>query len=232
MTDFQAVIDQLGAHYGWPSPPQITDPFEMIVFDNIAYLVNNERREAVFESLRKRVGLKPAEILSAPVELLREVAAPGGMDVEGRIEKVRSSAQLVLRSFHGDLNNVLKLPLKQAIKSLSRFPGIGEPRAEKILLFTKTHPILALESNGLRVLLRLGFGEDHKNYATAYRSAQQAVKNQLKPDCDWLIGVHQLLYRHGQELCRRTDPACPQCPLNDGCSWVRITSSVRVQQKG
>ncbi len=224
MTDFQKIIDQLEAQYGWPEPPNMTDPFEMIVFENITYLVDDERREAVFEDLHRRVGLTPTEILSASVELLYEIAKPGGMDVEGRVEKLRSSAQLVLRSFHGDLKNVLKLPLKQAIKSLNKFPGIGDPRAEKILLFTKTHPVLALESNGLRALLRLGFGEDHKNYSTAYKSAQNAVKEQLKPDCDWLIGVHQLLRRHGQELCRRTDPACTQCPLNKVCRHFLTTS--------
>lgn len=221
---FHAVIDQLEAHYGWPDPPKVTEPFEMIVFENITHLVDDERREAIFEDLRRRVGVTPTRILSASVELLCEVAGPGGMDVDGRVEKLRSSAQLVQRSFHGDLKNVLRLPLKQATKSLNKFPGIGDPRAEKILLFTKTYPILALESNGLRVLLRLGFGEDHKNYSTAYKSAQNAVKDQLKPDCDWLIGVHQLLRRHGQELCRRTDPACTQCPLNKVCRYFLTTN--------
>lgn len=216
---FREVIGQLEAHYGWPDPPKITDPFEMIVFENITHLVDDEGREAVFEDLRRRVGVTPTAILSASPEVLYEIAKPGGMDVEGRVEKLRSSAQLVLRSFHGDLKNVLKLPLKQATKSLNKFPGIGDPRAEKILLFTKRYPVLALESNGLRALLRLGFGEDHKNYSTAYRSAQDAVKDQLKPDCDWLIGVHQLLRRHGQELCRRTDPVCTQCPLNKVCRY-------------
>jgi endonuclease III len=224
MADFQKIIDQLEAFYGWPEPPKITDPFEMVVFENITYLVNDDQREAVFEDLRSRVGVTPTGILSASTELLCEVAKPGGMDVEGRVEKLRASAQLVLRSFHGDLKNVLKLPLKQATKSLNKFPGIGDPRAEKILLFARTHPVLALESNGLRALFRLGFGGDHKNYSLAYKSAQNAVRDQLKPDCDWLIGVHQLLRRHGQELCQRTDPVCTQCPLNKVCRYFLTTN--------
>ena len=219
MTDFQKIIDQLETYYGPPAPPKVTDPFEMIILENVAYLVDDERREMVFEELRRRVGVTAPEIFYASADLLREVAKPGGMNLEGRVEKLRSSAQLVLRSFHGDLRNVLKLPLKQAVKSLNKFPGVGDPRAEKILLFTRTYPILALESNGLRAMLRLGFGEDHKNYATAYKSAQKAVADQIKPDCDWLIRAHQLLRRHGQELCRRTEPACKQCPLNKDCRY-------------
>ena len=34
----------------------------------------------------------------------------------------------------------------------------GEPGAEKVLLFSGSAPVLALDSNALRVLLRLGFG--------------------------------------------------------------------------
>ena len=227
MPDFQEVIDRLEKSYGQPSLPKVTDPLGMIIFENIAYLVDDERRAAIFEALGKRVGLKPTDILSASSEVLYEVAKPGGMNLEGRVGKLRSIAEITLREFGGDLDQVLKLPLKQAMKALKKYPGIGDPGAEKILLFTKTHPILALESNGLRVLLRLGFGEDHKNYATAYRLAQEAVADQLTPDCDWLIRAHLLLRRHGQELCRRTEPVCRQCPLNDDCAWVRTASSVR-----
>lgn len=217
MADFQKIINKLEAFHRRPSPPAVTDPLEIIILENVAYLVDDQRREAVFEALREKVGLKPADILSASTEALSEVIKSGGMNLEGRVQKLRLIAEIALREFGGDLRPVLKLPLKQAVKSLKKFPGIGDPGAEKILLFSGTHPLLALESNGLRVMLRLGFGEEHKNYSTAYRSAREAVKDQLKLDCDWLIRAHQLLRLHGQQLCRRTEPACRQCPLNGVC---------------
>ena len=221
--DLQKALDRLEKLYGEPMPPQFRDPLEMIVFENVAYLVDDRRREAVFQDLKKKVGLKASDILAASDETLQKVATPGGINLEGRIEKLRSIARIVLDEFNGDLNQVLKLPLKPAMKSLKKFPGIGDPGAEKILLFTKTFMILALESNGLRVLLRLGFGEEHKNYSTAYRSVQEAVKDQLKLDCDWLIRAHQLLRRHGQEVCKRTEPVCKQCPLNRFCQFALNT---------
>jgi hypothetical protein len=42
----QKIIPQLSAHYGPPRRPISTDPFELILFENIAYLVSDERREA------------------------------------------------------------------------------------------------------------------------------------------------------------------------------------------
>src|SRR5437016_14633159 len=113
-----------------------------------------------------------------------------------------------MNEFDGDLNPALKLPLPKAKQALRKFPSIGEPSAETILLFTRSYPLLGLESNGLRVLLRLGFGEEKKNYSAAYRSVQEAIREQLDEDYGWLIDAHFLLRQHGKELCKTNRPMC------------------------
>ena len=62
------------------------------------------------------------------------------------------------------------MPLARARRLLRRFPGIGEPGADKVLLFSRTQPVFALDSNGLRTLLRLGYGREVKSYPATYRS--------------------------------------------------------------
>jgi len=218
-TAFTNIIHKLQQFYGTPARSKISDPFGMIVFENISYLVSDERRQKAFAALRERVGLSPPEILMATDETLLEIARLGGMHPVGRMEKLRRIAHIALQEFNGDLDQILKKPISQAKKSLKRFPGIGDPGAEKILLFSNTYPILALDSNGLRVLLRLGYGEGRKAYSAAYRSAQVAVEKEMKNDFKWLIATHQLLRRHGQELCKSADPHCPECPLKSSCSF-------------
>ena len=68
--------------------------------------------------------------------------------------------------------------------------------------------MMALDSNGLRVLYRLGFAEEQKNYSATYRLVQDEIHEQLPPDCDSLIRAHQLLRQHGQELCKGSKPRC------------------------
>jgi endonuclease III len=213
------VIERLGALYGEPDAPDTNDPWEMIVWENVAYLVDDERRQQAMEALQHGIGISPEQILAAtPAQLLKK-AAICGMVPEQSVEKLRRSAAIALDEFSGDLQPILKLPLAQAKKALKRFPAIGDPGAEKILLFCRAFPILALESNGLRVLVRLGYGEEKPNYSTTYRLVQEAINGELVREYSWLVKAHQLLRRHGQELCRRSKPRCEECPLMKECPW-------------
>src|SRR5580704_1336440 len=193
---FRAMIRLLQAAYGRPQPPLVSAPLELIYWENAAYLLSDDRRQEVFQLLRERVGLEPGQILAAKHSTLLEIATRGGMRPEVRVERWRTIANIALSEFHGDLRKVLELPLKEAKKALQRFPSIGEPGAEKILLFSKAHAVLGLESNGLRVLVRVGYGREHKHYSSTYRSVQEAIAAQLDKKCTALIQAHQLLRRH------------------------------------
>lgn len=211
-------ITRLVAFYGEPEPPPTRDPFELVLWENVAYLTDDRRRRAAFEALRARVGLTPQAILAASPQQLSAIAGAGILP-ELQATKLHAAAQIALSEFGGDLRATARLPLAQAKRAFQRFPALGEPGAEKVLLFSGNHPVLALEFNGLRALLRLGFGQEQKNYSASYRSVQAAVAPELPADCDWLIRAHQLLRQHGQTLCRRSQPRCGACPLAEGCAY-------------
>ena len=219
MKNLSKLIARLAKFYGRPQPPITTDPFELILFESVAYLVTDERRAEAFELLRKTVGTKPHQLLSASHNALLRVTELGGMQPEKRAARLREIALIAMNEFGGDLSEALKLPLRKAKKALQKFPGIGEPSAEKFLLFTRSQPLLGLDSNGLRVLLRLGFGEEKKNYSASYRSVQEAINDQLTDDYDWLIDAHLLLRQHGKELCKTSRPLCEKCPVRKSCVY-------------
>jgi len=214
------VVSRLEALYGPPAPPAITDPFEMIVADSASYLVDDDRRARVFARLREKVGLDPDDILGTPTPVLVAIIRDGGMLPEQRAEKLAKAASTALEIGLDNLRELIRTDPKKAGKLLQKFPGIGEPGADKILLFSQAKRTLGADSNVLRVLVRLGFGEgDESKYTRMYRSAAEAVAPQLSEDYPWLITAHQLLRQHGQEICRRSAPVCEACPLAQGCRW-------------
>jgi len=217
---FSKLVDKLHEHYGRPAPGVSIDPLELIIWENIAYLASDGRRAEAFATLKRSIGTRPEQILAAKHSALAAIGEAGILpDVSA--EKLLTIARIAYEEFGSDLHSVLKKPLPQAKKALRRFPGIGDPGTEKILLLTRSYPLMALDSNGLRVLCRVGFAEEQKNYSATYRSIQDAIREQLPKDYDSLIRAHQLLRQHGQGLCKRSKPRCPECPVRGSCNYGR-----------
>jgi endonuclease III len=213
------LLKRLEKFYGKPKPPTPTDPYEMILYTSCGYPASDASCLKGFAALKREIGLRPADILGASDAKLTEVMRLGGIVPELRAARLRQIARMVRDEFSGDLRAVLKKPLPEAKKALKKFPTIGDPGAEKILLFTKTAPIAAVPSNCIHVPLRLGLGYERKSYASSYRSAQEAIRDQLPQDCGALLRAYLLLKQHGQELCKRARPLCDQCPVSEECAY-------------
>jgi len=208
----------LRKRYGPPEWPAGTDPFHQILYQQVGYLVPKATRQAAFARLEKEVGLAPDEIRKAPLGTLRAIARAGGtIAAAERAGRMRQSAELVERRYAGDLRAALDVPLPKARRALQAFPMIGAPGADRILAASGAHAVLGLESNGLRVAHRLGFGSDRGSYAAAYRSAQAALADQLPKQPAALAEISALFEEHGATLCRRTGPHCDECPLASRC---------------
>ncbi len=211
-------VAALRAHYGPPRGPVLSDPFHLVLWENVAYLADDEKRSKAFELLRKTTGLDPERILAAKPETLLAVTAHG-IVAERFAGKLREASRLVREKFDGSLSAAVSLPLAKAKRALRKFPGIGEPGAEKILLLCQRQPLLAPESNALRVLERLGLLPKLSNYAASYSAARELAQTELPADFPTLIEAHRLLRQHGQEICRRAKPLCPDCPLVERCRY-------------
>ncbi len=217
---FAKLIASLKRRYGIPELPPAKGPFELVLWENAAYLLSDERRAAVLEGLRTQVGLDPHKIQSANRDTLLALAKQGGMRPETRVFRWLEIARISVDQFGGDLASILKLSYKDALRALKQFPNIGEPGAEKILLYCGVGPGLPLDWNGSRVLLRMGYGrESSRNYGAQYRSIQEAVAKDLPKSAVALARAHLLLRQHGKEICRDKRPLCEECPVASLCPW-------------
>jgi endonuclease III len=219
-TSLLELIRILGRHYGPRPSVAPKDPFHLLMWEYVAYLADDATRASAFAELKSTVGLRPAEIAGAPMPVLSAIARRGGsIAVAQRAARMRVVAITVRDKWGGNLRGVLRLPYVEARHALKAFPAIGPPGADKILLLTGAEPILALDSNALRVLLRLGYGREHKCYATSYASAQAAAMAALPETVPALSTAFVLLQHHGRELCRRNHPSCTICPLRSACPF-------------
>jgi A/G-specific adenine glycosylase len=195
----EQLLTVLESEAGAPDPLPATDGWELVLGENVAYLVDDDTRAQCMAALRREVGLDAEAILSARPEQLARVVA--GMRAHDRVERLRRCAELRLAG----------APWKA-------YPGIGRPGVERIELFSGQRAVLALDSNAARVLYRLGYGERHRSYDAMYRDIQAAAQAELPADTAALQRAHQLLRRHGKQVCTRNRPACEDCPLRQQCA--------------
>ncbi len=63
--DMERMLERLAAVYGEPAALPARSVFEWLVYENVAYLVDDARREAAFEALQSRVGVSPEALWAA-----------------------------------------------------------------------------------------------------------------------------------------------------------------------
>jgi endonuclease III len=195
-----------------------SDPFELILFENVAYLVDDDRRHLVFVRLRDEIGLTPKAILQCSAAQIASVIAEGGMRPPMRAEKLIECAQIADAQDLSELRSAIKTDAVRAKRMLRAYPGVGEPLADKILLFCGDRPSLAPDSNVLRVLIRLGFGREEKSYGATYRSVMSETSALIRDLAEGQRG-HAALRKHGQAVCKRASPRCEFCAVRTECNW-------------
>lgn len=179
--------------------------------------------------------MKPEEILAASNTKLAKLLRLGGIVPEQRAARLHEIARKVKSEFGGDLKAELKERVQEkyqaskgihsAKKILREFPVIGEPSADKILLFSKLAPVAAVPSACLGVPMRIWFGKEGKSYAADYRKVREKLDRELPKTFEERQRAYLLLKKHGQEICKRSAPKCEICPLTAQCAYIQLMAA-------
>jgi endonuclease III len=214
------LLDSLESNYGALEPQAPTDPYEFLVWWHCGYPASEVRCANGWASLTREVGIAPKKLTSASTAKLVRALKAGGLVPDLRAARLKEIAALVQAEYDGDLRAALsRLPAPQARKALKAFPGIGNPGADRILLFSRLSPVAAVPSASPHVLVRVLHGPEGQKYIAIYAAAQR-ILNMLPATFDERIRGYLLVARHGHELCKRSNPLCERCPLRTRCAFA------------
>ena len=62
------------------------------------------------------------------------------------------------------------------------------------------------------MLVRIQRGQERENYGVTYREAQEAIEAEIPKNLDARTRAYLLVKRHGQTVCKRSNPECEHCP--------------------
>jgi len=214
------LLDSLQSYYGAVEPRAPTDPYEFLVWWHCGYPASEERCAKGWASLTEQIGIAPTQLKLASTAKLAKALKAGGMVPDLRAARLKEIAERVQTEFAGDLLSALsRLPAAQVRKVLKTFPGIGNPGADRILLFSRLSPLAAVPSACPHVLVRVFQGPEGDKYGAIYAAAQ-GMLDALPAKFDARIRAYLLIDRHGHMLCKRSKPLCEGCPLQSRCAFA------------
>jgi endonuclease-3 len=213
------VLERFELHYGKQFPYWPTEPYEFLVWWHCGYPQSDDRCAKGWAALTSQMDIAPKALLAAKPAKLASALKQGGMVPELRALRLKEIAMRVQDQFGDDLLGALAGPTAHARKLLKTFPNIGDPGADRILLFAGPAPIAAVPSNNVSVIVRVLYGRERENYGVNYRESQHAIEVAIPAELEARSRAYLLLKRHGQELCKRTNPKCDRCPVSDGCAY-------------
>ena len=217
------ILDVLESHYGALHAPAPVDPYEFLIWWHSGYPASEERCQKGWQSLIEHIGTAPEQLVAASTAKLAQALKAGGMVPEVRALRLKEIAARVQGEFGNDLRAALsQLAAPQARKVLKTFPGIGNPGADRIALFSRLSPVSAVPSACPHVLVRIVHGPEESEYTANYAAAQRTL-DALSANYEARIRGYLLIARHAQELCKRSKPACGQCPLESACAFAKRT---------
>jgi hypothetical protein len=100
--DILPLIADLSRLYSFRAP--LSDPLGLILWENIGYLIDDARRQALFGEFQACIGIDAGRIAHASEARLFEIAKRGGMRPETRVARWRRIAEIVLDQCGGDLS--------------------------------------------------------------------------------------------------------------------------------
>jgi endonuclease-3 len=203
----------LASRYGDKPPNWPTDPYLSLVWLHCGYPASDTRCAKGWESLTSQIGVDPQQIIAAKPQQLASALKPGGMVPELRAMRLKEIAERIVKQYAGDLRAGLNgRSLPQVRAALKQFPNIGDPGADRIILFAGISPVAAVPSNCPHVLVRIQLGREHENYTRTYREAQQMIEEGVPPNFDSRTRAYCFLRTMDSNCVRVQTPSAAPAP--------------------
>jgi endonuclease III len=220
MSALKELLDTLETFHGTQAPGWQTDPYLFLVWWHCGYPASDTTCSKGWESLRREIGVEPERLMAANPAALARALKPGGMVPELRAMRLKEIAERVQQEFGGDLRAGLTgRPIAEIRAALKKFPNIADAGADRMLLFGGMSPVAAVPSNCPQVLVRIRLGQERESYTVNYKDAQRMIAEEVPAKFDARMRAYLLLKRHGQQLCKRSNPKCGECPVAAGCAF-------------
>lgn len=202
---FHALFDAHGPQHWWPGRSR----FEVIVGAILTQSTSWNNVEAAMRNLRAARLMTPLAIEKSSPGKIAKLIRPSGY-FRQKAKTLRAFAHFLFANYGGSLSRMFRTPTEALRKQLLSVHGIGAETADSILLYAGQHPVFVIDAYTRRVLERHNLAAPKQTY----EALRALFESSLPREPQLFNEFHALIVHTGKHHCRKTNPACPACPLN------------------
>jgi len=188
--------------------------FETLVGIIISQNTNDKNTLKAITQLRRRVGIDPDSILSAPKEEIINCLRPAGL-YNVKAPRIIELARRVKEELGGS-REIEKMSEEEVSKFLSKIKGIGPKTVDVFMAFSKGADIVPVDTHVSRVSKRLGIADEKDDYFKIRKKLENLLPTGKR------LEAHLAIINFGRRICIARRPKCPICPVERYCPSKKL----------
>lgn len=202
------ILNRLGAEFK-PWRRYTDDPFLLLIGTVLSQNTNDRNSGAAYNRLVTKFKA-PEQLAETGTREIQKLIKPAGLH-RVKSKRLKQLARAVCERYGGDLDSVLRMPLKDARRELLSLPGVGYKTADVLLVFAGGRDVLPIDTHIFRIAKRLGIAPPKAGYEEVRLRLEELIPRGRRGK------AHMLLIQHGRRYCRARNPLCLECQINDLC---------------
>ena len=202
---YSILLRTYGPQHWWPGETS----FEIMVGAVLTQNTNWTNVSKAIANLKKADLLAPQKILKNKNKIFQLVRPSGFFRLKG--QRLVTFCQYYVDQYNADTKQMKKRNLKSLRGELINVKGIGRETADSILLYALGRPVFVVDAYTRRIFSRHGYF----NYNDPYDEIRSLFERNLPRKVSIYNEFHAQLVMLGKSKCKKNDPLCSTCALQD-----------------
>lgn len=203
---YKLLYKKYGPQGWWPGDSQLECILGAILTQNTSW----QNVEKAIGNLKKLDLLSIEKLTLLTTNELAQLIRSSGYFNQKAI-KIKNFITFLYENYQGDIKIMFQEEISELRDKLLQIKGIGPETADCIMLYGGNKPVFVIDTYTYRILSRHGLVPEQ----TSYDEMQELIMDSLTQDAQIFNEYHALIVRTGKEHCRKQNPICAGCPLEE-----------------
>lgn len=208
MDIYHKLLAAFGHRCWWPAQTRDEVLIGAILTQNVAW----KNAKAAIDNLRKHNLLTLRAIHEAGISEIATLIKPTRF-YNQKAQKLKYFIDFLFYKYSGNLDALFSQDTSELRRELLNIKGLGEETVDSILLYAGEKPVFVIDAYTKRIFSRLGLTDEK----WSYHAYQQFFMERLVKDVKLYNDYHAQIVHLGHVYCKKHEPVCTACPLNNLC---------------